>query len=273
MKVHRLGALGAEISGLGALNALGRTAIADLRTIWLEHLVVFIRDAGFDTGGFYDFACRFGEPMEYPFLKGLDGFPLITEVRKQAHEQVNFGGIWHTDMSYLPKPPMATMLIARSVPPYGGDTLFANLQLAYEALSAGMKMLLAPLTAISSSARAETTKSREDMIRTNAKENAPRELTTEHPVVRTHPETGRKGLYINPAHTTRFSGMTEEESAPLLNYLFRHQVKPEFTCRFSWSMGALALWDNRCTLHNPVNDYHGHERVMHRVTLKGDKPV
>jgi taurine dioxygenase len=109
-------------------------------------------------------------------------------------------------------------------------------------------------------------------MRTDAREDARREYLAEHPVVRTHPETGRKSLYVNVAHTGRFKDMTEEESEPLLSYLFQHQVRPEFTCRFQWEVGSLAFWDNRCTLHNPVNDYHGYRRVMHRITLAGDQP-
>lgn len=273
MKVLKLGALGAELSELGPLDALDDKGIAAIRAAWLEHLVVFIRDAALPPARLMAFARRFGEPMDYPFLEGLPGFPQVTEVRKRAHETINFGGIWHSDTSYLRQPPMATMLIARTVPPAGGDTLFANLYLAYESLSEGMKRLLAPLAAVASSARADTTRTREDRMRENARTDSAREYVAEHPVVRTHPETGRKALYVNPAHTVRIKNMSEEESAPLLRFLFEHAVKPEFTCRFRWSEGALALWDNRCTLHYPLNDYHGHERLMHRVTLKGDKPI
>lgn len=266
------GALGAEIAGIDLADGVSDALMAELRALWHEHLVLFFRDQPLPPADFLAFASRFGEPMAYPFLRGLDGFPLVTPVIKHAHETVNFGGIWHTDTSYLAKPPMATMLIARELPPYGGDTLFANGYLAYEALSDGMKRLLDPLVALNSSLKAGGKDTR--VLHSGAaKEDAKTEYTAEHPVVRTHPETGRKSLYVHPAHTVRFKGMSEEESAPLLDYLFRHQVRPEFTCRFVWTKGAIALWDNRCTLHNPVNDYHGHERIMHRVTLKGDKPV
>jgi taurine dioxygenase len=272
LTIRQLGALGAEISGHGHLASLDDGEVDAIRTLWLEHQVVFFRDAVLSPVELLAFARRFGEPMDYPFLKGLEDVPLVTEVRKRAHETVNFGGIWHSDTSYLPEPPMATMLIARKVPPHGGDTLFANCTLAYEALSPGLKRVLANLVGVSSSARADTTRTREDRMRESARERAAREYIAEHPAVRTHPETGRKSLYVSPAHTVRFKDMTEEESAPLLEYLFEHMVRPEFTCRFSWNEGALALWDNRSTLHYPVNDYQGHERVMHRVTLKGDRP-
>jgi taurine dioxygenase len=273
IEVRRLsGAIGAEISGVDLTDGASDDLIAELRTLWLEHLVLFFRGQTLPPKEFLDFASRFGEPMEYPFLKGLEDFPLVTPVIKRAHETVNFGGIWHTDTSYLETPPMATMLIARTLPPFGGDTLFANGYLAYETLSDGMKRMLGSLTAVNSSLKAGGKDTR--ILHSGAaKEDAKEEYISEHPVVRTHPETGKKSLYVHPAHTVRFKNMTEEESAPLLDYLFRHQVRPEFTCRFSWSEGAIALWDNRCALHNPINDYHGHERVMHRVTLKGDKPV
>jgi taurine dioxygenase len=273
LAIRRLGALGAEISGHGPLATLGNEELASIRALWLEHQVVFFREARLPPGELLAFARRFGEPMDYPFLRGLDGFPFVTEVRKRANETINFGGIWHSDTSYLAEPPMATMLVARTVPPYGGDTLFANCTLAYEMLSIGLKQLLAGLIGLNSSARADTTRTREDRMRENAKDDVAKEYLAEHPVVRTHPETGRKSLYVSPAHTIGFKDMTEEESAPLLGFLFQHMTRPEFTCRFAWNEGALALWDNRSTLHNPVNDYHGRERVMHRVTLKGDKPV
>jgi taurine dioxygenase len=187
-------------------------------------------------------------------------------------ETVNFGGIWHSDTTYLSQPPSATMLIARTVPPHGGDTMFANQYLAYETLSPALRKMLDGLKAISSSAKADTTKSREDRVRDSGRTDTSEEYVAAHPAVRTHPETGRKALYVNPAHTVRFDGMSEAESAPHLDFLFRHQVRAEFTYRFSWRAGSIALWDNRCTLHNPINDYQGHRRVMHRVTLKGDVP-
>jgi len=165
---------------------------------------------------------------------------------------------------------MASVLYAIETPPYGGDTLFANQYLAYETLSEGLKRTLDHLTGISSSLKADASKTREDVLRAaGAKRKV---LTAEHPVVRTHPETGRRALYVNVGHTTGFKGWTDEESKPLLEFLFRHQVKPEFTCRFQWEPGSLAFWDNRCAQHNPVNDYHGFRRVMHRVTLAGDIP-
>jgi taurine dioxygenase len=266
------GALGAEIGGLDLTEEPAGETISAIRRAWLDHLVIFFREQHLPPERFLAFARRFGEVVEYPFIKGIDGFPEITPVVKLEHEKVNFGGLWHTDTAYLECPPMGTMLIAREVPPFGGDTLFANMYLAYETLSAGMRRLLDGLVAVNSSAKADVTKTREDRIREGAKADAKREYVAEHPVVRTHPETGRKALYINGGHTVRFKDMREAESDPLLQYLFAHQQRPEFTCRFRWEPGSIAFWDNRCTQHNPINDYHGQRRVMHRVILAGDKP-
>ena len=211
--------------------------------------------------------------MRYPFVKGFDTHPEIIEVAKLPHETVNFGGIWHSDTVYLEQPPMATMLLARELPPFGGDTMFASMYAAYDALvtraargarrSAGGEQL---------GAGRRVEDPRGPHPRPAAAADDEQHFVSTHPVVRTHPETGRKALYVNPAHTASFAGMTEDESRPLLEYLFRHSTRPEFTCRFQWEPGSMALWDNRCAMHNPVNDYHGFTRRMHRITLAGDTP-
>jgi taurine dioxygenase len=266
------GALGAEVFGVDLSRALSAQIQADIRRAFIDHLVLVFRGQKLDSEQFLSFARLMGEPIEYPFVKGLAECPLIIQVMKLEHERTNFGGIWHSDTAYLEEPPMGSMLLARELPPAGGDTLFANQYLAYESLSGGMRRMLDGLTAVNSSARADVSRTREDRMRTDAREDARREYVAEHPVVRTHPESGRKGLYVNFAHTARFKDMTEEESAPLLQYLFAHQVRPEFTCRVRWEVGSLAFWDNRCTQHNPINDYHGFRRVMHRITLRGERP-
>ena len=272
--VHPIaGALGAEISGVDLSSDLDDGTIAAIRRAWLEHLVIFFRDQDLPPARFLAFARRFGEVIEYPFVRGLAEFPEIIEVLKREHERVNFGGIWHSDTAYLDVPPMASMLIAREVPPAGGDTLFANMYLAYETLSDRLKRILDGIVALNSSAKADVTRTREDRARDSARADAKKEYVAAHPAVRVHPETGRKALYVNVAHTVGFEGMTPEESAPILEYLFRHQVRPDLTCRFRWLPGSLAFWDNRCAQHNPINDYHGHRRRMHRVTLAGDKPT
>jgi taurine dioxygenase len=265
------GSIGAEISGVDLAAELDDDTVAAIRAAWLEHLVVFFRDQELTPERFLAFARRIGEPVEYPFVKGIDGFPEIITVRKLPHETVNFGGIWHSDTTYLERPPMATLLVAREVPPRGGDTMFANMYGAYETLSSGMRRLLDGLRAVNTSALADVSKTREDRMR-DAGAGDERDYVTEHPVVRTHPETGRKSLYVNVAHTERFVDMTVEESRPLLEHLFAHAVRPELTCRFQWRVGSLALWDNRCAMHNPINDYDGFTRTMHRITLAGDLP-
>jgi taurine dioxygenase len=263
--------IGAEITGVD-LRTVGDEEVAEIRTAWLEHSVVFFRDQPLEPEAFLAFARRIGEPVEYPFVKGIDGFPEIIAVTKLPHETVNFGGIWHSDTVYLERPPMASMLVAREVPPVGGDTMFASMYAAYEALSPGMQRMLDGLYAVNTSAMADVSKTREDRRRDDGSEADDKEYVAEHPVVRTHPETGRKALYVNIAHTQRFVDMTEEESRPLLQFLFEHSVRPEFTCRFQWRPGSIAMWDNRCAMHNPINDYDGHLRAMHRITLAGDLP-
>ena len=267
------GAIGAELLGIDLGADLSEATVRAIRQALLDHLVIFFRDQELPPERFLALARRFGTPVEYPFVKGIDGFPEIIAVAKLEHERVNFGGIWHADTTYQQAPPMGTMLVARELPPYGGDTLFANQYLAWETLSAGMQRLLAPLRAVSTSAKADVSRTREDRLRSDGTAAARKTLEAEHPVMRIHPETGRPALYVNVAHTARFAGMTEEESAPLLNFLFGHQVRPEFTCRFRWQKGSLAFWDNRCAQHNPINDYHGHRRILHRITLAGDRPA
>ena len=265
-------AIGAEILGVDLARELAPPVVQQIRAAWLEHGVIFFREQELSSAQFMAFAQTLGTPVEYPFVKGLPGFPYITPVIKLEHERHNFGGIWHSDTTYLDTPPMGTLLLARELPPAGGDTLFANQYLAYEELSDGLKQTLAGLTGIASSAKADVSKTREDRVKTDGRADAQKEYSAGHPVVRTHPETGRRALYVNVGHTARFKGWTEAESAPLLEFLFQHQIKPEFTCRFNWRPGSMAIWDNRCTQHYPVNDYHGFRRVMHRITLAGDRP-
>ena len=264
------GALGAEIGGVDLSRLLGADVVQAILQALLDHLVIFFRDQDLTPANYMAFAEAFGTPIEYPLLKGIEGYPFMTEIVKLEHQTTNFGGMWHSDTTYLDIPPMGSMLYALEVPPHGGDTLFANQYLAYETLSAPLRTFLDGLTAINTSAKADISKTREDMI-SKAGAAAP-DYFAEHPVVRTHPETGRRSLYVNVSHTSHFKGMTEAESAPILHFLFEHQIRPEFTCRFRWRPGSLAFWDNRCTQHNPINDYQGFRRVMRRITLAGDRP-
>ena len=272
-KLRKLaGAVGAEITGLDVTRGVDDTTVAALRAAWLEHGMIVMRNQPLPPAAFQAFAERFGEVAEYPFVQGLEGHPLIIPIMKLPHERHNFGGIWHSDTAYLEEPPMGTMLIARELPPYGGDTLYSSTVAAYEALTPTMRRMLEGLSGVNTSVKADVTRTREDRIKDAPTDKSRSEIAAEHPVVRTHPETGKKALFVNFGHTARFAGMTEEESQPLLEFLFAHMVKPEFTCRLSWNVGDIAFWDNRSTLHNPVNDYHGHKRLLHRVTLRGDRP-
>ncbi|HUA51054.1 MAG TPA: TauD/TfdA family dioxygenase [Candidatus Sulfotelmatobacter sp.] len=272
------GSIGAEIRGAD-LARLNQETYAEIHRAWLEHLVAVFPDQKLTQDDQIAFARRFGPVMVDPFIKSPEGKPELMVVVKDKHERKAFGESWHSDNAYLDKPPMASFLYGVEVPAYGGDTLFANQYLAYETLSAGLRATLDGLTGVfgphayaaaidSRSYGADRTmKLRDD---SSVAETLSRE--TEHPIVRTHPETGRKALYVNSSYTLRFKGWTAEESKPLLDFLYRHASRPEFTCRVRWAPGTLTMWDNRCALHHPINDYHGQRRVMHRVTAEGDRP-
>ena len=264
------GALGAEITGVDISLPLDAEVVSEIRKALLNHLVIFFQNQVITPQQQLNFAEQFGVPMEYPQLKGLPECPLVTEVIKLEHETLNFGGVWHSDTTYLQQPPMASMLYAIEIPPYGGDTLFSNQYMAYETLSDGLKKTLSELVAVNTSSKPEVSMTREDRMREAGMElNI---LSASHPAVRTHPETGSKALYVNKAHTSHFKDWKELESKSLLEFLFHHQVRTEFTCRFSWEKNSLAFWDNRCVQHNPENDYQGFRRIMHRVTIAGGKP-
>jgi taurine dioxygenase len=265
-------ALGAEVSGVDLAEPLDDDTIAAIRQAFLAHLVIFFRDQSLSPDQYLRFARSMGVPSEYPLVQGMDGYPQITEVIKKEDERVNFGGIWHSDTTYLECPPMGTMLYAREIPPLGGDTLFANMYLAYESLSPGMRRLLDGLSAVNSAEKGEAAATRAERLKERPRNAADIVTVAEHPVVRTHPETGRKALYVNPGHTLRFSGFSEAESAPLLDYLYAQQTRAEFSCRFRWRRDSLAFWDNRAAQHYPLNDYHGYRRALQRITLAGDRP-
>lgn len=273
ISVKRLaGALGAELAGIDLAQPLEDGAVAEVEHALHEFGVIVLRDQNITSQQYLSFARRFGELLPYPLVQGLPDFPDIVPVLKKEDEKVNFGGLWHSDTTYLERPPMGTMLLARELPPSGGDTIWSNMMLAYDTLSDGMKAMLDGLKAVNSSKKGTAAATREDRRKDAAKDDSGLATTAEHPVVRTHPRTGRKSLYVNFGHTTNFVGMTEEESTPILEYLFRHQTRPEFTCQLHWEVGTLAFWDNRITQHNPINDYHGHRRLLHRITLAGEVP-
>ena len=263
---------GAEIQGIDLSSPLSEDTTKRLRRIWLRHGVLFFRNQNLDPGQLLKVAKAFGETMPYPLLKGLEGFPEVTVVSKMEQEEMNFGGIWHSDTAYLETPPMASLLYALEVPEHGGDTLFANQALAYESLSEAMKDLLCGLTAINIAGKPAVMNTRSERIEDSGSGLRAEQFSANHPAVRTHPETGTKAIYVNRAHTQGFLELSEKEGKALLDFIFEHQVRAEFCCRFKWTPGTLAFWDNRWMQHYPVNDYHGHRRIMHRVTLRGDKP-
>lgn len=266
------GALGAFVTGVDLAQPQSLKLQGTIRAAWLEHLVLVFPNQTLTRADFALFARTIGEPDDYPFVAGLADFPEIIEVKKLEHEKNNFGGIWHSDTLYLDKPPMASMLIAREIPPTGGDTEFANMYTAWEQLPADLQTTLEPLIAINRSDLADVSKTRLDRLADTGQPTRPA-FRSEHPAVRTHPETGRKALYVNIAHTSRFVGMSQAESKPILDAIFEHQIREEFVWRLKWRTDMLTLWDNRCLLHNPINDYDGYRRIMHRITLQGDRPV
>ncbi len=267
------GALGALIENIDIKNNLSSDIMKEIKRAFNEYQVIFFRDQKFTPKNYFEFSKKIGIPVIYPFAKGLEKYPEITPILKSVKDKHNFGGVWHSDTSYLEQPPMATMLYALDVPDYGGDTKFSNQYLAYNELSDEMKKILNRLKAINISGKSNVVKTRSDLLKHSSVGLKGNELKAIHPVIRTHPETGKKALYINEAHTLKFVGMKNEESSSILNYLFKHQIKSEFTCRFKWEKGSLAIWDNRCTLHYPINDYQGKRRLMHRITFKGEKPI
>jgi taurine dioxygenase len=266
-------ALGAVVSGVDLAQELPTVTLDEIRHAFHTYLVLFFRDQNLAPDRLVAFARHFGEIGYYPFVAGMAGHPEVVEVIKKEDETINFGGLWHTDTSYLERPPLGSVLYAVDVPAVGGDTLFANMYLAYEALSPGMQRLLAPLRGVNSAEKPDAAVTRTHRLAEKPRDARDVVTTASHPLVRTHPDTGRKALYCSAAHTVCIEGMTEAESRPILDYLYRVQQREEFGCRWHWTPGAVAFWDNRCAQHNALNDYHGHKRVMHRVTLEGEVPI
>lgn len=268
------GALGAELGCVDLAQPHDTEQLDEVRDALHEFGVIVLRDQDITSEQYLAFARHFGDILPYPLVKGLPDYPDIVPVLKKEDERVNFGGIWHSDTTYLERPPMGSMLLAKELPPQGGDTIWSNMMMAYETLSDGMKAALDGLIAINSAKKGSAAATREDSRKGDgARDDSGLATTAEHPVVRTHPATGAKSLYVNFGHTTHFKGMTEAESTPILEYLFKHQIRPEFTCQLHWEVGTLAFWDNRITQHLPINDYHGYRRLLHRITLAGEVPA
>ncbi len=264
------GAVGAELHNVDLAHDLSDATIAAIRASLGQWGVVFFRDQALSEANHIALAERFGKININRFFRAVDGWPQIAEVRKEPEQKTNIGGGWHTDHSYDQIPALGSLLYAREVPDYGGDTVFASMYAAYDALSDGLKRTLETLRAVHSSRHvfgkaAQRTESQDGRL------GNPDAATQDavHPVVIHHPETGRRALYVNPGFTTHFEGWTADESRGLLETLYRHAMRPEFSCRFNWRPGSLAFWDNRSTWHLAINDYHGQRRLMHRITVEG----
>ena len=272
------GALGAEIHGADLSRTMDDETFREIHRAFLEHLVIFFRDQHLSSAQFKAFARRFGPLAIHESLQGLPDHPEILEFITEPDDPHVFSGGWHSDVTYQERPPLGSILYAQEVPGLGGDTLFSNQHLAYETLSAGMRGLLDRLRGRHSNALMYADV-RDEERRHNMKvdnfqpgKSALPEEIRDHPVVRTHAETGRKALFVNDHYVVGFEGMSEADSRPLFEFLLEHAVRPEFTCRFRWRAHSIAFWDNRCTIHNPIDDFQGHRRRMRRIAIAGDRP-
>ena len=263
------GALGAEISGVDLSRPLPDATIAAIRQALVEHQVIFFRDQELTPGQQVAFGARFGPLNVHSFVAGMPGQPEVMEIIKEPEDRVNFGGGWHSDMSFLERPSIGSILYAVEIPAFGGDTLFASQAAAYDALSPGLKATLAGLNAVHSASREYSAKGHSAQKRGSMAVAEADGYVGEyvHPMVLVHPETGRKALYVNPAFTLRIDGWSKRESKALLDFLFEHSRYEAFTCRFQWAKGSVAFWDNRSVWHFALNDYPGQRRHMRRVTV------
>jgi taurine dioxygenase len=269
------GAIGAEIRGLDLSKPLPDEVFNEVRAAFLENLVVFIVDQALSPQHQCDFAQRFGPLTKHPFLKTMDEYPqvLLLKREKDQNEQI-IGRRWHSDSTFEPRPPLGSSLYSVEVPPYGGDTMFCNLYLAYDLLSLGMQRLADSLVVIHSASGYAAGKAGGAGL-TVLKSKASAEGTREqaHPLVRIHPETGKKALWITGLdYGKRFQDMTTEESLPLMTFFQELATQELLSCRFRWRKGTLTLWDNRCVQHLALDDYLGFRREMYRVEIEGDEP-
>ncbi len=265
------GSCGAEIAGVDLSMPLDDATFQTVQQAFLDHLVIFFRDQTLSPDQLKTFGRRFGELRVSDQYQPLDGHPEILEIVKEPDATDIVGNLWHCDESFMEKPALGSILYLIDCPEYGGDTMFANQYAAFESLSPGMQEMLSSMRAIySDGSLQQRNKGRSLKVHPNAASRPSYEAV--HPVVRTHVQTGRKSLFVHRPYTIRFEGMTVEESQPLLRFLYAHAARPEFTCRFRWDKGSVALWDNRCAQHYALNDYAGVRRYGHRVTIIGDKP-
>ena len=268
------GALGAEITGVDLSQPLDNKTFSDIYQAFLDHLVIFFRDQVITQDQQKAFSQRFGKLHIHPLTEGMEGHPEVIEIIKEPEERHNWGDRWHIDLTGLERPTLGSVLYAKEIPEYCGDTQWANMYLAYETLSDGMKKLIDGLVCVNTGG-ADGYKNFKGMQHIDAPP-----MRAEHPLVRTHPDTGKKSLFLSRKAAKHFKDMTPEESAPLLDYLYEHLINPDFACRFHWRDNSIAMWDNRCTQHRVQADYfyeqRGFEPVrrrLHRVSIEGDRPV
>lgn len=269
---------GAVISGVDLATAIDDQTVAEIRRALLDHTVVFFRGQELGSQQQVDLSHRFGPYSPVPFVEPIaDHEEVIAVVREATETQsFSFGGIWHSDFSFLPAPPAFSMLHALEVPPYGGDTLWANQYLAFETLSRGLQATLRAIDGLHSARDAYSPKMQavHDMfagMRVTTSEDA--NAIRPHPAVRVHPETGREALYLNQQYTVGLADWWPTEQKPLLDFLFAHSTQDSFTCRWQWQVGDVAFWDNRCVQHMVMGDVRGHRRALHRTTVAGDEPA
>lgn len=270
IKIRRVaGALGAEVSGVDLATELPDATIAAIRQALVQHQVIFFREQALTPAGQVAFGGRFGLLNIHPYVAGMSSQPEVMEVVKEPHDKINFGGGWHSDMSFLERPAIGSILYAVDVPEFGGDTLFASQAAAFDALSPGLQRTLEGLSAVHSAAReySSTGHSAQKRSSMSVAEADGQVGEYVHPMVLVHPESGRKALYVNPAFTMRIEGWKTSESKALLDYLFQHSRYEAFTTRFTWQNGSVAFWDNRSVWHFALNDYAGQRRHMRRVTV------
>ena len=267
------GALGAEVKGIDLKDSSieNWNVINDLL---LEHMVLFFRNQKITSEEQLNLARKFGPLERHIYVKGREKYPEILRIIKEPDEKQQWGETWHTDVSYNPKPTKVIMLRSIKIPPVGGDTMFSNMELAYETLDDEIKNKIDDKKAIHSSLGAAAFV---DAYKAMEGNGNLKEYSNSHPVVRTHPETGKKILYVNSMYTKKILDLDEDESSHILNHIFKHQERLDFTCRFKWTENAVAIWDNRSTLHQGLTDFFpgrglGHERVMDRIAIEGDNP-
>jgi taurine dioxygenase len=271
------GALGAFVHGFSMGSLYGLAEVQELRALINEHRVVFLRGQPLDLDALERLTDALGGRDVTPYVKPLDDRPFVIRVVKEADDELNFANAWHTDLSYLEAPPSYTLLQAWDVPPAGGDTLWSNQVRAFATLSSGLKETLRGLRAVHSAGPAYGTGGYLEAVASKSSmaiaPSSQAHATQSHPVVTRHPETGEEVLYINAVYAHRFDGWSHAESAPLMQLLFRHAVQENLTCRLQWAPGTLAIWDNRSTQHNALNDYTGVRREMFRTSVKGSVPI